>query len=108
MLHISHLMSLDFSHSGPAELTLADPAELGSLVVARRRTLGLTRAEAAGRLGVDPSALFRLEQGQGGMAVGTVLGILQLLGVDLVARSRDGAPLWTTAASAQRVRRRRQ
>jgi HTH-type transcriptional regulator / antitoxin HipB len=100
-------MTFDTSKPGPTDQLLRDAGELGELVAARRRSLGLTLADAAGQLGVDPTALFRLEHGQGGMSIARVLSILQSLGVDLVARARDGKALWTAAAAAKRVRPKR-
>jgi transcriptional regulator with XRE-family HTH domain len=97
-------MKTDLTRPGPTEGVLGDAAELGNVVAARRRTLGLTLGDAAGRLGVAATALHRLEHGQGGMSVARVLTTLQSLGIDLVARTRDGGPLWTPAAAAQRVR----
>jgi transcriptional regulator with XRE-family HTH domain len=98
-------MEIDHSRIAPTERDVGDIHELGAVIAARRRTLGLTLAAAAGRCGVSTTLFQRLEHGNGGVRVTTVLTILQLLGLDVAVRSRDGRPLWTEAAAKRRVRR---
>jgi len=56
---------------------------LGSQIAAARRELGWTAAELAGRLGVTPALVTRIEKGSPSTALGTVLEAAVVCGVPL-------------------------
>jgi transcriptional regulator with XRE-family HTH domain len=62
--------------------------ELGRLISRRRKELGLTLAEGADRMGVGRRLLIELEHGERAVAADTLIRVLNLLGYDLVIRSR--------------------
>jgi transcriptional regulator with XRE-family HTH domain len=72
---------------------------LGAQIAAARRELGWTAAELAGRLGVTPALVSRIEQGSPGTAVGTVLEAAVLCGVPLFGV--DAADLRSVADQAR-------
>jgi transcriptional regulator with XRE-family HTH domain len=63
--------------------TLDAVQALGAQVAAARRELGWTAAELAGRLGVTPALVSRIEKGAPGTAIGTVLEAAVVCGVPL-------------------------
>lgn len=63
---------------------------LGSQIGAARRELGWTAAELAGRLGVTPALVARIEKGAPGTAIGTVFEAAVVCGVPLFGADRDG------------------
>ena len=73
---------------------IANPAELGQLIRARRAEARLTLTEAAGLLGIGRRFLIELEHGRRHASIHTVLGVLHGLGLELVveARSARSAP----------------
>lgn len=91
--------------------TLAAARALGAQVATARRELGWTAAELAGRLGVTPALVARIENGAPGTAIGTVLEAAVVCGVPLfgvdAADLRDVAERnrATLALLPQRVRR---
>lgn len=58
-------------------------AALGAQIAAARRELRWTATELAGRLGVTPSVVSRIEAGAPGTAIGTVLEAAVVCGVPL-------------------------
>lgn len=62
--------------------------DLGSLISAERKRLGLTQAELAGYSGVGVTFLSQLENGKGTAEVDKALTVLATLGIDLVAQRR--------------------
>jgi HTH-type transcriptional regulator / antitoxin HipB len=70
---------------------LPDVAAIGALVSSRRRQLNMTLTEAAQRMGVGRRMLIELEHGKRAVRLDTLLRVLNLLGFDLIARSRGEA-----------------
>jgi len=62
---------------------------LGAQIAAARRELGWSAAELAGRLGVTPPLVTRIEKGAPGTAVGTVLEAAIVCGVPLFGVDAD-------------------
>jgi len=63
---------------------------LASDVATWRKLRGLTQAQLADRAGVSRDTIARLERGDGGVGIGTLLRALRALGVlDSVARALD-------------------
>ncbi len=56
---------------------------LGAQIAAARRELGWTAADLAGRLGVTPHLVGKIEKGSTGTAIGTVLEAAVVCGVPL-------------------------
>lgn len=71
-------------------MTLDAVEVLGQLVAAERRRQQRTAADLAERAGISRSTLHRIERGDPGVAVGTVLELLVLLGLPLFGEDRDG------------------
>lgn len=70
-------------------MRIEDLQELGQQIRAQRRALGLTQPDAAGLSGVSVALWSNLERGQReNVSLGTVLRILQTLGLDLTLTSR--------------------
>jgi transcriptional regulator with XRE-family HTH domain len=55
--------------------------ELGANVVGWRRLRGLTQAQVADRAGVSRGTVIRLERGDGGVSIETLIRVLRALGV---------------------------
>ncbi|MDY0290003.1 MAG: helix-turn-helix domain-containing protein [Sphaerochaeta sp.] len=62
---------------------------IGTLVLARRKELGLTQKEAAGLCGVGNRFWSELENGKETLQLGKVLSILSRLGIYLTAELRS-------------------
>jgi len=58
----------------------ADPDEVGASLAARRRSLGLSQAEVAERMGTSQPAVARLEAGSTNARLSTVSRYAQALG----------------------------
>lgn len=72
-----------------------DTVRIGKYIAARRKSLGLTQQELAGRLGVTNKAVSKWETGQGAPDVGTLTqlaGTLQVT-VDELLRGEDAPPV---------------
>jgi transcriptional regulator with XRE-family HTH domain len=74
-------------------ILISDTTELGRLIRDRRKALGLSLDEAVSRLGVGRRLLLELEHGRRGVRADTLLNILQMFGLDLMVRARDGSKL---------------
>ena len=72
----------------PRDTLISTIPDLGTLVAARRKALGLTLDEAASRLGVGRRLLLELEHGTRGVRADTLLRLLNLLGFDVIVRAR--------------------
>lgn len=70
-------------------IRVADTADVGALIRARRRKLGYTQAELAEMVGVGITYLSQLENGKETAEIGKALYIVQMLGIDLYARERS-------------------
>jgi HTH-type transcriptional regulator / antitoxin HipB len=62
--------------------------ELGAAAKQARIAAGEGQAVAAARLGVHVQTIARIESGEPGVAVGHVLGLLALYGIDVTQRKR--------------------
>ncbi|MGH2356639.1 MAG: helix-turn-helix domain-containing protein [Gemmatimonadales bacterium] len=80
-------------------MRIDDLAALGQQIRAQRRALGLTQVVAAGLGGVSVALWSDLERGKReNVSVGTVLRILQTLGLDLELTPRRPPPPSTDRA----------
>jgi HTH-type transcriptional regulator/antitoxin HipB len=68
---------------------IRDTRQLGALVRARRRALGVTQVELAGLANVGPRFVGELERGKPTLELGKVLRVLQRLALDLVTSPRE-------------------
>jgi y4mF family transcriptional regulator len=71
--------------------TLHTAAEIGSVIRAERKALGLTQGDLAAASGVSLRFLSELERGRESAGVGRVLHVLDMLGLEVVVESPGGA-----------------
>ena len=69
-----------------AAFLLRTPADIGALIRARRKALGLDQAELAASVGVSRLWINQAERGKPGASLGLVLRTLAAVGVDLAGR----------------------
>lgn len=69
---------------------IVDVVQIGGLIRAKRRSIGLRQAELAGLCGVGPRFLSELENGKATAEIGKVVRVLQRLGLDMSIRPRSG------------------
>lgn len=79
--------------------TLDALAALGAQIAVARRELGWSARELAGRLGVQPAVVSRIEKGAPGTSIGTVLEAAVVCGVPLFGV--DAAELSSVADRAR-------
>jgi HTH-type transcriptional regulator / antitoxin HipB len=76
------------------ELPARTPEQLGAVLRARRRQLGLTQAVAGARVGLRPKTLSALEVNPAPSSIRTLFRALSALGLEIVLRprQREGPP----------------
>ena len=67
---------------------LRDAADLGEIIRARRKELGLTQVKLAKSCGCSPRFIGELERGVAGGNIKQVIGVCHEIGIDLYARPR--------------------
>jgi HTH-type transcriptional regulator / antitoxin HipB len=65
--------------------------QLGRVLAARRKTLGIAQTELAAKVGVSQNRLSELENSADKLTVGRLLTLLNVLGLELVIRERTAA-----------------
>lgn len=75
----------------------------GAAIRTQRLLLRITAAQLAARIGVSIPTVARMEKGDPGVGVGSYLGALYALGLNLVAAPALNPELWQTTAN-KRVR----
>lgn len=73
-----------------ANTKVRTPADLGKLIRLRRRDVGLTQAQLAQLAGVGNRFLSELERGKPTAAVGLVLQVASVLGLEIFLAPRGG------------------
>jgi HTH-type transcriptional regulator/antitoxin HipB len=73
------------------------PTQIGRILAARRKALGLSQQELATRLNVSQNRLSELELAPERLTVERLLVALNLLGLEMVVRERSSKPKPTTA-----------
>ena len=71
-----------------ADVVLPDMTALGALIRSRRKALRLTQAGLGGLSGVSHKFINEIEQGKETAEIGKVIRVAQMLGIDLLARTR--------------------
>lgn len=66
------------------QVTLRTPADIGTLIRARRRALDMDQAKLAERVGVNRLWVNQLERGKPGASMGLVLRALAALGLEVM------------------------
>jgi transcriptional regulator with XRE-family HTH domain len=83
-------------------MTYRTPSEVGSVVAELRRQAGLDQAAVAAHLGVDQSAVSRVERGERRLSAWELAAIAELLEVEpglLTGREAPGAVLLRAAGA---------
>lgn len=70
---------------------IGTPGELGAFIRERRRSLNLTQAALAARVGTTRRWLIDIERGKSGAELGLVLQTLRALGVRVMLNTSDSA-----------------
>jgi HTH-type transcriptional regulator / antitoxin HipB len=70
------------------EIKVSSMEQLASLVVQTRKAQKLTQADIAGLAGTGNRFIVDLEDGKPTIRMGMVLGVLKLLGLELIVRRR--------------------
>lgn len=73
-------------------VSVVRPEDVGALARSRRRSLGLSQAKLAERLGTSQDWVSRLESGKPTLQLGLVLRALRELGVTLSDESNPATP----------------
>lgn len=75
--------------------------DMGAAARLARTRAGDGQAAAAARLGVHVQTIARIESGEPGVAIGHVLGMLALYGIEIKLQPRDGNPLGPSMGPAE-------
>lgn len=67
---------------------LSTSEQIGMILIARRKALGLTQADVAARLNISQNRLSELESQPGQLTVDRLLAITGLLGIELTLQER--------------------
>ena len=70
------------------EILLHSPKDISTVVKERRKALGYTQAEVASFCNVGLRFLSELENGKETLQLGKVLKVVNILGIDLIAKQR--------------------
>jgi len=70
-------------------MRLRNPQDMGHLLKARRRALGLSQAQLAERVGISRQWVVALEKGNPGISIGTVFNSMNTLGLIMTVHSPD-------------------
>lgn len=74
------------------DFSVRTPDQLPGLLQSFRKASGLTQADVAARLGITQQTLSALERNATTVSAARLMKLLSILGVELVLRSRSGAP----------------
>ena len=66
------------------------PTDLGNIIRAKRKRLGLTQTELAAYCGCSINFLSQLERGKPTAEIGKSITVINTLGIDLLAQDREG------------------
>jgi len=72
----------------PSETYIWEGADLGAVLAAKRRSLGIRQADAARDLGFSPRLLSDIENGRDTVGYGKVLRYAGYLTMDIVVKNR--------------------
>ena len=70
-------------------ITVTNPKDLGVLIRKKRKVQHLTQGQVAEYCGVSVKFISEVERGKATAEIGKVLFLLNTLGIDLVADTRD-------------------
>lgn len=71
--------------------TLTHPRQLGHILRARRKALGLTQRGLAKKLSITQNRLSQIEADPSALALGRLLDLANILGFDLIVQDRKSA-----------------
>jgi len=71
---------------------VSTPSQVGALLTARRKALGLSQAAVASRLGISQNRLSELETEPAHLTLDRLLALTGLLGLDLVLQEKAKLP----------------
>lgn len=89
----SKMKELPIGHLEGSEITVRSSTELGAVVRAQRRHLALKQLDIAGLGNTGNRFIVDLENGKPTVQLQKVLDIMDLLGLELVVRSKRGRSL---------------
>lgn len=69
-------------------MIINSPAQIGAILAARRKELGLSQAEVAARVGLSQNRLSVLEKNAGTLTARQMVALLNALGLDLAINDR--------------------
>lgn len=70
-------------------IAITNPRELGELLRKKRKSQGLTQGRVAEYCGVSVKFISEVERGKETAEIGKVLYLLNTLGIDLIADTRE-------------------
>lgn len=76
---------------------LSTSGQLGHLLIARRKSLGLTQSDVAARLGISQNRLSELESRPAQLTVDRLLTLTGILGLELTLLDQEKAAPPTSA-----------
>jgi len=72
----------------PDTILIKSAAEIGKMIRAKRKEIGMTQADFAGLCNVGTRFVSELENGKPTLEFDRVLRVTQLIGIDLFAKAR--------------------
>jgi HTH-type transcriptional regulator / antitoxin HipB len=72
-------------------MNITSPAQIGAILAARRKQLGLSQAEVAARVGLSQNRLSVLEKNSATLTARQMLALLNALGLDLDIKDRPAS-----------------
>ena len=70
---------------------LTNSTQLGHIIKARRRALGLTQQTLAAKLAISQNRMSQMESGPGAITLDRLIDMFGVLGLDLVIQDRQPA-----------------
>ena len=80
------------NRKGAVRVGFRTKGQLGAWIASERDARSISQRELAAAVGVDPSAMSRIESGRRGLAISELMALSQFLGVDVDAILRDDEP----------------
>jgi HTH-type transcriptional regulator/antitoxin HipB len=69
-------------------VNITTPTQIGAILAARRKQLGLSQADVAARVGLSQNRLSVLEKNSAALTAKQLLALLNVLGMDIAVSER--------------------